>query len=402
MSLIASSIAKIKPSPTLSLTQKAAELKKQGADIISLTVGEPDFDTPENVKEAAINAIQAGFTKYTNVDGIVELKMAIQKKLLSENDLDYELKEIMVSNGGKQVIYNLFMASINPGDEVIIPAPYWVSYIDIVMLAGGTPVVVDCTEEDNFKLSYHKLRKAITSKTKWVIINSPSNPTGLFYDTEELESVAEVMRECPQIHVLTDDIYEHIIFDNKKFVNLAMVAPDLKSRIFIVNGVSKAYSMTGWRIGYGVGNPELIKAMTIIQSQSTSNPCSISQKAAIEAISGNQEFVKKQAIEFETRRNFVLSQLKQIHGMDCVTPDGAFYLFPSCKEFFGKITPGGTVINDSSDFANYLLQYFGVAVVPGSAFGAEGYFRISYATSKDVLIDACMRIIDACEKLMHA
>jgi aspartate aminotransferase len=401
MSLIASKLKNIKPSATLALSQKAVELQKNGRDIISLTVGEPDFDTPQNIKDAAIKAINAGFTKYTNVDGISELKIAIQKKLLKENGLDYDTKEIIVSTGAKQVIYNLFMASINPGDEVIIPAPYWVSYVDIVLLAGGTPVIIECTMEEGFKLTHHKLRKHITDKTKWIIINSPSNPTGSVYTAQELEMIAEVMRECKHVYVMTDDIYEHIIFDDRKFEVLGAVAPDLQSRIFVVNGVSKSYAMTGWRIGYGAGPKELIKAMTLIQSQSTSNPSSISQYAAIEALSGDQSFIATQNLEFQKRRNFVVTQLSQIEGMDCINPDGAFYIFPSCKNFFGKKMPSGAIINDSNDFAEYLLQYADVAVVPGSAFGLDGYFRISIAVSKPSLVTACIRIIDVCEKLLY-
>ncbi len=402
MSLIASKLHNIKPSATLSLTQKALELQKQGRDIISLTVGEPDSDTPQNIKEAAIRAINAGFTKYTSVDGISELKIAIQKKFLRENNLDYDIREIIVGAGAKQVIYNLFMASINEGDEVIIPAPYWVSYVDIVLLAGGVPVVVECTMEESFKLTHHKLRKHITDKTKWIILNSPSNPTGAIYSAEELEMIAEVMRECQHVYTMTDDIYEHIIFDEKKFHSLAAIAPDLQSRIFVVNGISKSYAMTGWRIGYGAGPKELIKAMTLIQSQSTSNPSSISQYAAIEALSGDQSFIAKQNKEFMERRNFVATQLNQIEGMDCLLPDGAFYLFPSCKSFFGKKMPSGAIINDSNDFAEYLLQYADVAVVPGSAFGLEGHFRVSIAVSKTSLIAACIRITEACEKILYS
>jgi len=401
MSLVSSLVKNIKPSPTLLLTQRAKELQRQGVDIISLTAGEPDFETPPLVKEVAIRAIQEGFTKYTAVGGIPELKVAVQKKFMEENNLDYDVDEIIISNGGKQVLYNLFLASINPGDEVIIPAPYWVSYIDMIILAGGKPVIVECSEEDDFKLTYSKLRKFISNKTKWLILNSPSNPTGAVYSQKELESIAEVARECPNLNIVTDDIYEHIIFDDEKFSNLAMVAPDLKSRIFIVNGVSKAYSMTGWRIGYGAGNSDLINAMTKIQSQSTSNPCSISQKAAREALAGPQDIIHERKMDFQARRNYIYSSMKSIVGIDCMMPKGAFYLFPSCKNFFGKKTPSGFAIRDSNDFAEYLLNSARVAVVPGSAFGMDGYFRMSYAISKHQIMEAGIRIADACEKLLY-
>lgn len=399
-SLVAHRMENIQPSATLALTQKATELRNAGADILSLTVGEPDFDTPLNIKEAAITAINEGFTKYTNAGGIPELKMAIQKKFAVENGIDYELKEIMVSSGGKQVIYNLFMASLNSGDEVLIPAPYWVSYPDMVILAGGTPTFVQCHIEDGFKMTGSKLRNAITPKTKWVIINSPSNPTGAVYSKEELEEIAEVMREQNHVYAMVDDMYEHIIFDGMKFYTLAQIAPDLKHRIFTVNGVSKAYSMTGWRIGYGAGPSNLINAMTIIQSQSTSNPCSISQRAAVEAITGDQSFIPQNCAAFQEKRDLVMHMLHQIHGMKCLKPQGAFYLFPSCGAFFGKRRPDNKIIEDSGDFAEYLLDFAEVAVVPGSAFGLEGHIRISCATSKSVLQAACKRIIAACEKLL--
>jgi aspartate aminotransferase len=400
MSLISRRMEVIQPSATLALSQKAAELKRNGRDILSLTVGEPDSDTPNNIKEAAIGAIKNGFTKYTNVDGIAELKMAVQKKFARDNGLDYDLKEIIVSSGGKQVIYNLFMASLNEGDEVIIPSPYWVSYPDMVLLAGGKPVTVNCSFEEHFKISGMKLRGAITSKTKWVIINSPSNPTGMIYTKNELEDIAEVMRENPQVYAIVDDMYEHIIFDNMQFYTLAQIAPDLKKRIFIANGVSKAYAMTGWRIGYGAGPSNLVQAMSIIQSQSTSNPCSISQYAAVEALSGDQSCIAKNINIFQTKRDLVLNILSQIHGMHILKPNGAFYIFPSCNIFFGKKNHNNRTIEDSSDFAEYLLEEADIAVVPGSAFGLEGYFRISYATSKDVLQSACNRIVTACEKLL--
>lgn len=399
MSLISNLAMNIKDSPTLTLTQRAKDLRSKGQNIISLTAGEPDFDTPAHVKESAIRAIKEGFTRYTAVGGIEELKISIQKKLVEEHDIDYDLDEIIVSNGGKQVIYNALLASLNPGDEVIIPAPYWVSYPDMVTLAGGKPIIVECSEEDDFKITYHKLRQHITSKTKWLILNSPGNPTGMVYEKDELEEIAEIVRESPNLHVLSDDIYENIIYDDHKFYNLAMVAPDIKSRIFIVNGVSKAYSMTGWRIGYGAGDEDLIQAMTKIQSQTTSSPCSISQRAAREALSGPQTLLKDRAKEFQERRTYMVNQLNEIRNMECLTPKGAFYLFPNCKQFFGKKTAKGDLINDSHEFAEYLLSHAGIAVVPGSAFGMEGYFRISYAASKSLLVEACIRIREACEDL---
>ena len=398
--LVAKRLESVQPSATLALSQKAANLRSEGKDILSLTVGEPDFDTPLNIKAAAITAIKEGFTKYTNTDGIPELKMAIQSKFSRENNINYEIKEIIVGSGGKQVIYNLFMASLNPGDEVIIPAPYWVSYPEIVSLAGGTPVFINCHMEDGFKMSSQKLRNAVTNKTKWVILNSPSNPTGAVYTKAELEEIAEVMREQRHIYALVDDIYEHIVFDGIKFYTLAEIAPDLQHRIFTVNGVSKSYSMTGWRIGYGAGPHNLVKAMTMIQSQSTSNPCSISQRAAVEALSGDQSFIPENCKTFQLKRDEVLKMIKQIQGIKCLKPEGAFYLFPSCSAFFGKHTPGNKVIEDSEDFAAYLLEFAEVAVVPGSAFGLEGHFRISYATSKAILQSACKRIAEACGKLV--
>jgi len=398
--LVAKRLETIQPSATLALAQKAAQLRSEGRDILSLSVGEPDFDTPLNIKEAAILAIKEGFTKYTNTDGIPELKMAIQSKFSRENNINYDMPEIIVSSGGKQVIYNLFAASLNPGDEVVIPAPYWVSYPDIVLLAEGTPVFVRCNMEDGFKMSGQKLRNAITNKTKWIIINSPSNPTGAVYTKGELEEIAEVMREQAHIYALVDDMYEHIIFDGIKFHTLAEIAPDLKDRIFTVNGVSKAYSMTGWRIGYGAGPQKLVKAMAMIQSQSTSNPCSISQRAAVEALAGDQSFIPEHCKIFQQKRDEVLKMIKQIHGMKCLKPEGAFYLFPSCSTFFGKHTPGNKSIENSEDFVTYLLEFADVVVVPGAAFGLEGHFRISYATSMGVLQAACKRIADACAKLM--
>lgn len=401
MPLISERLNLIKPSPTLAVAQKAAELKKQGKDIISLGAGEPDFDTPDNIKEAAINGIKAGFTKYTNVDGMPALKQAVQTKLKRENNLDYNLDEIIVSTGGKQVIYNLFMASLNKGDEVIIPAPYWVSYPDIVLLAGGTPVIASCGSEDNFKLTPSHLERLITVNTKWLIINSPSNPTGAAYSSEELLALAEVIRKYPNVHIMSDDIYEHIVFDDFKFYPLAGLAPDLKERIFIVNGVSKSYSMTGWRLGYGAGTKDLIKAMTIIQSQSTSNPSSISQIAAVEALNGPQDFIRANAAGFQKKRDLAISILSSMKHIDCYKPEGAFYLFPRCDKLFGLKTQNGEVINNSNDLGEYLLDQAGVAVVPGIAFGLEGYFRISYAISIEEIEKACTRIVGACQQLRN-
>ncbi len=400
MPLVSELLNLIKPSPTLVVTQKAAELKRQGIDIISLGAGEPDFDTPDNIKNAAINGIRLGYTKYTNVDGMIELKEAVQAKLKRENNLDYELNEIIISAGGKQVIYNLFMASLNKGDEVIIPSPYWVSYPDIVLIAGGVPIFVSCSMDSNFKLDLSALEQAITPKTKWLIINSPSNPTGAAYSYNDLSKLGELLSKYPHVNIMSDDIYEHITFNEFKFCNLAQVVPALKSRVFIVNGVSKSYSMTGWRIGYGAGSKDLIKAMTIIQSQNTSNPSSISQVAAIEALNGPQDFIKENALNFRKKRDLALSILNDTKYLSCYKPEGAFYLFPKCDEIFGKQTPTGEIINNSNDLGKYLIEQGNVAVVPGIAFGMEGYFRISYATSMDVLEKGCLRINEACSKLL--
>ncbi len=399
MSFIANSLSNIKPSPTIAVSTKAAELQAMGKNIISLGMGEPDFDTPENIKQAAINAIIAGKTKYTAVDGTKELKQAICEKLLRENNLVYALSEISVSTGAKQVIYNALLATLNKFDEVIIPAPYWVSYPDMVLLGGGVPVVVDSSVENNFKITPSDLEKKITNKTKWLILNSPSNPTGSCYSASELQALAEVLLKHPQVHILSDDIYEHLVFDDTQFATMASVEPKLKDRILLVNGVSKSYAMTGWRIGYGAGPAKLIKAMAIIQSQSTSCPSSIGQAAATEALNGTQEFIKPNAKLFENRRNLVVKMLNSIDGIDCNTPNGAFYVFPSCRGLYNKTTLQGLVIKNDSDFASYLLEEALVAVVPGVAFGAEGFFRISYAASDQFLIDSMQRIINACLKL---
>ncbi|MDF2965163.1 MAG: Aspartate aminotransferase [Rickettsiaceae bacterium] len=399
MPLIAQRMQSIKPSPTLAVNAKAAELKLAGIDVISLGAGEPDFDTPNNIKEAAIQAIKDGFTKYTAVEGIKELKTAIKDKFIRENNLKYELDQIMVSTGGKQVIYNALMATLDEGDEVIIPSPYWVSYPDMTLLAGGRPKFVECEIETNFKLTANLLEEAITPKTKWLIINSPSNPTGAAYTEEELAELAKVLIKHSHVYIMSDDIYEHIVYEDFKFTNIAQVEPKLQERTLIVNGLSKSYSMTGWRIGYGAGPKELIKNMTIIQSQSTSNPCSIAQKAAVEALNGPQDFIEPNKVGFKRKRDLVISMLTEIDGISCNTPEGAFYVFPSCKGIFGKKSQAGEIITNDIEFSRYLLEAANVAVVPGSAFGLAGYFRISYATSEQQLADACTRIRKACEKL---
>jgi aspartate aminotransferase len=399
MSLLSKRLEKIKPSPTLAVNAKAKELTDSGVNIISLAAGEPDFDTPDNIKEAAIKGIKDGFTKYTDVSGTLGLRRAICDKFKKQNNLDYNADEIIVSTGGKQVIYNLLMATLDEGDEVIIPAPYWVSYPDMVLLAGGTPVAVLSDMKNGFRVKPKDLEAAITSKTKWVILNSPSNPSGATYTKEELKLFADVIRKYPHLNVMCDDLYEHIIFDDLTFYTLATIAPDLKNRIFVVNGVSKSYSMTGWRIGYGAGSREIIKAMSMIQSQSTSNPCSISQIAAFEALTGDQSYIKTNAANFQKKRDLVLSLLKDIDGIDCYKSEGAFYLFPKCADLFGKKTPAGNIIKSSNDFASYLLESANVAVVPGIAFGLDGYFRISYATSEELLKEACTRIAKAVAQL---
>jgi aspartate aminotransferase len=399
MSFLANSLSNIKPSPTIAISMKAAELKASGKDIISLGMGEPDFDTPDHIKEAAIKAIQKGDTKYTAVDGTAALKKAIIEKFKRENSLEYKASEIIVSCGAKQVIYNALVASLNVGDEVIIPAPYWVSYPDMVLLAGGTPVIVDSTAENNFKISPQDLEAKITPKTKWLILNSPSNPTGSCYSQDDLKALAEVLLKYPQVHIMADDIYEHLIFDNLKFFTLASVEPKLKDRCLVINGVSKAYAMTGWRIGYAAGPEKLIKAMSMIQSQSTSSPCSISQAASVEALSATHDYLRTNAKTFENRRNMVVSMLNAIDGIECNTPNGAFYVFPSCSGLFGKTTSAGKIIENDNDFAAYLLEDALVAVVPGIAFGSQGFFRISYAASDEFLKNAMQRIADSCKKL---
>jgi len=394
MSIVSNSLKRIKPSPTIAVTQKARELKAAGKDVIGLGAGEPDFDTPENIKQAAIDAINSGDTKYTAVDGTPDLKKAITNKFKRENNLEYSTNEITVGTGGKQVIYNTLMATLNKGDEVIIPAPYWVSYPDMVLLAGGNPKIVKCNENDGFKLTPKNLKKAITKKTKWLILNSPSNPTGASYTREEIKTLSEVLIKNKNIHILSDDIYEHITYDNFNFFTIAQVSK-LKSRTLTMNGVSKSYAMTGWRIGYAAGPKEIIKAISKIQSQSTSNPSSISQAAAVEALNGTQDFIKERSNAFRERRDFVVNSLNNIKGISCLKPNGAFYVFPSCKELIGRKTK----IKTDSEFVEKLLEKANVAVVQGSAFGLDGYFRISYATSMEKLKTAMKRIKSFCENL---
>ncbi len=399
MGFLAASLSRIKPSPTMAVTNLARELRAAGRDIIGLGAGEPDFDTPDHIKEAAIAAIRRGETKYTNVDGTPELKAAIVRKFRRENELDYEPAEITVGTGGKQVLYNAFMATLDPGDEVVVPAPYWVSYPDMVRLAGGEPVFVACPAETGFRLRPEDLERAITPRTKWLVLNSPSNPTGAAYRREELEALAEVLRRHPQVRVMTDDMYEHLVYDGFVFTTIAQVAPDLKDRTLTVNGVSKAYAMTGWRIGYAGGPRELIKAMATIQSQSTSNPCSISQAAALAALDGDQGFLAERNRVFRERRDLVVRLLNEAPGLSCPKPEGAFYVYPSCAGVIGRRPPGGQPIASSEQFARYLLEDAGVAVVHGAAFGLDPHFRISYATSTELLEEACRRILRACERL---
>ena len=398
MSIISDSLKKIKPSPTIAVTQKARELKAAGKDVIGLGAGEPDFDTPDNIKEAAIKAINEGDTKYTAVDGTPALKKAIVEKFKKENNLDYTTDQITVGAGGKHVIYNAMMATLNDGDEVIIPAPYWVSYPDIVLLAGGKPVIMECGEKQGFKINPSDLEKFITPKTKWIILNSPSNPTGACYSEKDIKAIAAVLEKYNHIYILSDDIYEHVIYEGFKFFTIAQIE-SLKDRVLTMNGVSKAYSMTGWRIGYAAGPKDIIKAIAKIQSQSTTNPSSISQAASVEALSGTQDFIKKRADSFQERRDFVVKALNDIDGINCLNPDGAFYVFPSCKELIGKKDPGGKEIKSDSDFVQSLLENSGIAVVQGSAFGLEGFFRISYATSMENLKKALEKISSFCKSL---
>ena len=399
MSLIASRLGRIKPSPTIAISAKARQLKAAGRDIIALSAGEPDFDTPEHIRIAAKAAIDRGETRYTDVDGTPALKQAIVDKFKRENNLTYKTENVTVGTGGKQVLYNAFMATLNPGDEVIIPAPYWVSYPDMVELAEGTPVVVSCGENSGFKLTAEGLASAITPKTKWLILNSPSNPTGAGYERAELKSLAEVLLLHPQIQIMTDDMYEHLAYDGWKFSTIAEVEPRLLDRTLTCNGVSKAYAMTGWRIGYAAGPVPLIKAISILQSQSTSNPSSVSQAAALAALTGSLDFIAERNEVFRQRRDLCVAMLNRAKGISCRVPNGAFYVFPSCSGVIGLKTPEGKVIASDLDFADYLLDSEGVAVVPGTAFGLAPYFRISYAAATSLLEDACNRIARACDKL---
>ena len=398
MSIISDSLKRIKPSPTIAVTQKAKELKAAGKDVIGLGAGEPDFDTPDNIKKAAIDAIQAGDTKYTAVDGTKDLKEAIVKKFKRENNLNYTIDQITVGAGGKHVIYNLMMATLNKGDEVIIPAPYWVSYPDIVLLAGANPIVIECSEEQGFKLSAKDLEAKITNNTKWLILNSPSNPTGACYSEQEIKNLSQVLKRNPHVNILSDDIYEHITYDNFKFFTIAQI-PEIKNKVITMNGVSKSYAMTGWRIGYAAGDKDIIKAIAKIQSQSTTNPSSISQAAAVEALNGKQDFIPVRAKAFQERRDFVVNSLNAIEGISCLKPDGAFYVFPNCKGLIGKKDKSGKKITNDTEFVQSLLENNDVAVVQGSAFGLEGFFRISYATSMEKLEIAMKRIKSFCESL---
>jgi aspartate aminotransferase len=399
MSIIAARLKRIKPSPTIAVTQKARELKAAGRDIIGLGAGEPDFDTPDPIKEAAIAAIRRGETKYTDVDGTQALKKAICAKFKRENGLTYQPNQITVGTGGKQVLYNALMATLDPGDEVVIPAPYWVSYPDMVLLAEGTPVPVDCPAAKNFKLQPDALERAITPRTKWLIVNSPSNPTGSAYSRAEMKKLTDVLMRHRHVWVMTDDMYEHLVYDDFTFCTPAEVEPGLYDRTLTVNGVSKAYAMTGWRIGYAGGPVELIKAMGVIQSQSTSNPSSISQAAAVEALNGPTDFLVERNNSFKERRDLVVSMLNQAKGLTCHKPEGAFYVYPSCAGTIGRTTPEGKEIKTDSDFVTYLLESEGVAVVQGEAFGLSPFFRISYATGIDALEEACRRIQRACGSL---
>jgi aspartate aminotransferase len=389
-------LQRIKPSPTIAVTAKARALKAAGRDVISLGAGEPDFETPDNIKEAAIRAIREGKTRYTDVDGVPELKAAIVEKFRRENGLAYTTAQVNVSPGGKAVIYNAFMATLDPGDEVAIPAPYWVSYPDMALLAGATPVFIETTVEQGHKMTPEALDRAITPRTRWVLLNSPSNPSGAGYTAAELRAFADVLLRHPHVLILTDDMYEHLVFGGFKFATIAQVEPALYDRTLTMNGVSKAYCMTGWRIGYAAGPEALIKGMAGIMSQSTSNPASISQYAAVEALNGPQDFIPRHNAAFERRRDLVVSMLNQARGLSCPTPDGAFYVYPSCAAAIGKRAPSGGVIGNDEDFARELLDSEGVAVVHGAAFGASPCFRISYATSDAVLEDACGRIQRFC------
>jgi len=397
--MISNRVNNIKPSLTIATNMKAQELKRAGKDIIVLAAGEPDFDTPEHIKNAAIKAINDGFTKYVPGKGTPDLQQAIQKKFKQDNGLDYALSNITVGVGGKHIIYNAFSATINSGDEVIIPAPYWVSYPDIVILNDGVPVVVECGEESGFKLNPEDLEKNITKKTKWLMLNSPSNPTGSLYSKQELIALGEILKKHEQVYVLSDDIYEKIVYDDHKFHTFAEVCPDLKDRTLTMNGLSKSYCMTGWRVGYAAGPSNIINAMNKVQSQNVSSTASISMAASVEALNGDQSFISSNNESFLRRRNLVVKNLNETPGLSCRTPEGAFYVFASCKGVLGKKTESGKILNTDGDFMDYLLEDVGVAGVQGSAFGLEGFFRISYATSDSILEDACQRIKNACSRL---
>ena len=399
MSLTSAALDRISPSPTLAMTSRVLELKAKGVDVIGLGAGEPDFDTPDFVKEAAIEAIRAGKTKYTNVDGTAELKAAIAGKFKRDNNLVYAPNQISVNVGGKHTLFNALVATIDAGDEVVIPAPYWVSYPDIVQFAGGTPVIIKAGAAQNYKITPEQLDAAITPKTKWALLNSPSNPTGAAYSEAELKALAEVLRRHPHVWVMADDMYEHIVYDDFRFTTIAEVAPDLYDRTLTVNGCSKAYSMTGWRIGFAGGPAWLIKAMAKLQSQSTSNPCSIAQAAATAALTGDQGFLKDRATAFQKRRDLVVSMLNQASGVTCPRPEGAFYVYPDVSGLIGKATPGGKRIDTDEALIDYLLDDARVAAVHGGAFGLEPAFRVSYATSEAILTEACERIQTACAAL---
>ena len=392
MTFISDSLNRIKPSATMVITAKAAQLKREGKKVIGLSAGEPDFDTPDHVKVAAIDAIRKGYTKYTNVEGIPELRQAIIDKFKKDNGLSYSINDVIVGTGGKQILFNALVGSINKDDEVIIPAPYWVSYPDMTLLAGGKPVIISCTQETDFKLTAKELEQVITKKSKWLILNSPSNPTGSCYSRKELEEIADVVRKHKNLYVMTDDIYEYIVYDNFEFFTFAQVAPDLKDRVLTVNGVSKSHCMTGWRIGYAVGPEILIKAMIKIQGQSTSNASSISQYAALAGISGSNDFLKPCLKAFDERRRFVVSKLNNIQGISCLLPKGAFYAYPNVSGLVGKKTNEGIILKNDTDIVEWLLETAEVAAVPGVAFGLEPFFRISYATSLDLLKEAMNRI----------
>ncbi len=399
MELIAENLKKIKPSPTMVITAKARELKSNGLNVISLSAGEPDFDTPTHIKEAAIKAIKDGHTKYTNVEGIPELKEAIVEKFKMDNSINYDPDQIIVGSGGKQILFNALYVTLNPNDEVIIPTPYWVSYPDMTLLAGGKPKILNCTKENNFKIDINELSNSITKNTKWLILNSPSNPSGSCYKKTELENIADLLRLNKNVNVITDDIYEYIMYDNAKFFTLAEIAPDLKDRILTVNGVSKSYCMTGWRIGYAAGKRELIRAMIKIQGQSTSNPCSISQYAALAGIQGNKDFLKPCLKAFDDRRKMVVDKLNTIDGINCILPEGAFYAYPNVEGLIGKKTPMGEVLKNDTMISRWFLESANVATVPGEAFGLSPHFRVSYATRFDLLEEALNNIKKCVEDL---